>query len=155
MRYVRVIRAYHPLAGQVVKVLRQTREPGREGPRWIVQAPGRPPVSLPLSWALLVDDTTDLAPGPIETADDGPCVDVTALQNLAIMVARLRANPPLEVADHDESIASDIDPPPTGRVPACLGPTAPSTPPRADRHPGSDASQATAPQSEDGERGSR
>jgi hypothetical protein len=31
------------LAGQVVKVLRETREPGREDPRWVVQPRGRAP----------------------------------------------------------------------------------------------------------------
>lgn len=101
VRYVRVIRARHPLAGQVVKVLRQTRHAGHDEPCWVVQPPGRSPVSLPLGWAVLVDDTTDAAPGPIEPADDGPRVDVTSLRNLATMVGRLRATLSPEVADHD------------------------------------------------------
>jgi hypothetical protein len=106
-----VIRAYHPLVGQVVKVLRQTRELGREEPRWVVQPPGRPAVSLPLSWAALVDDTTDPPPCPVEPAGDGPCVDVTSLQNLATRVSRLRANPSQEVAHHEQPVASDASQP--------------------------------------------
>jgi len=73
------MRACHALAGQVVKVLRQTRHMGHDEPRWVVQPPDPhgAPVSLPLSWAVLVDDTTDPARVPIEPADDGPWVDVT------------------------------------------------------------------------------
>jgi len=73
------MRACHPVAGQVVKVLRQTRQVGHEEARWVMQPPDPrgSPVSLPLSWAVLVDDTTVPGPEPIEPADDGPWGDVT------------------------------------------------------------------------------
>lgn len=154
---MRVIRACHPLAGQVVKVLRQTREPGREEPRWVVQPPGRPPVSLPLSWAVLVDDTTDPVPCPIEPANDGPCVDVTACRNLAIMVSRLRANPSPEVVHHEQPVDSDATrlTGSTQRELALLESTPPGSPPRTDRHPGGHDPQATPTPPDDSERGPR
>ena len=150
-----MIRACHPLAGQVVKVLRQTRHAGHEEPRWVVQPPGRCAVSLPLSWAVLVDDTTNPAPGPIESAEDGPCVDVTSLRKLATMVCRLRANPSQEVAHHEQTIASDAAQPTSSRAAAPLESTAPGPSPGTDRHPGDDHPQAAPTAPECAQRGQR
>jgi hypothetical protein len=155
VRYVRVIRACHPLVGQVVKVLRQTRHVGHEEPRWVVQPPGRSAVSLPLSWAVQIDDTTDPVPCPVEPLDNGPCVDVTTLRNLATMVSRLRANPPQEVEPHEQPVASDASDPPGSQSAASLEPTAPGAPPRADRHLGGDDPQAAPTPPECAERGLR
>jgi hypothetical protein len=145
VRYVRIIRAYHPLAGQIVKVLRQTRHGAYEERRWVVEPPGQAPLSLPLSWAILVDDTTDPAPCPVEPgADESPqrLVDVTSLLNLANIVEKLRSQQPQEVKSDEQRISADPSSPdgPTKAssdgTTASLEPSAPGAPPRADGDPG-------------------
>jgi hypothetical protein len=65
----------------------------------VVELPDRTRVSLPLSWAALVDAEAPGTAKPEGTSED-PWVDVTSLLNLARMIKYIAENQPEEVECH-------------------------------------------------------
>ena len=71
VRHVLITHPHHPLAGQIVKVLRQTRHPSDPERRWIIELADGSAAGIPLSWAVPVYDTIDPPAGPVQARADG------------------------------------------------------------------------------------
>jgi hypothetical protein len=79
-----VTHPHHPLVGQVVKVVRQLGQyPSYDERQWLIELPDQSRTSLPLSWAVEVDDTTQSEVSTGELAVESTWVDVASLLNLA------------------------------------------------------------------------
>jgi hypothetical protein len=104
--FVLIIHPHHPLAGQRVRVIRQT---GPETDRqWIIELEDQTCARIPLSWAAPDDHST---PPEANSPAAGLWVDVTGLLKLARMVRGLQANESTEVTS-DGATTDD----PTGSV---------------------------------------
>ncbi len=125
-RYVRVIHPNHPLAGQLVRVVRQGGHAAHVEGQWIIELAGQTRAGIPLSWAVLVEEANESEPGTTETEPEGLWADVTALLNLVRMVRDLNAHQLEEVAS-DELCHTPSQPVGESR-PAigCAQPTSPS-----------------------------
>ncbi len=89
--------------GQLVRVNRQTKHSLDDERQWVIELPDQTCMSIPLSWAVLVEANTESE--SIETntsSSSGLLVDVTTLLNLARMVHYIAKNQSEEVT-YDET----------------------------------------------------
>ena len=102
-RYVHVIHPHHPLVGQLVRVVRQAEHPAYSERQWVIELVDQTCASIPLSWAVPVQDTQE--PGLItsETWPDGLWADAASLLKLTKMVQYLTTNQLEEVLPHEPS----------------------------------------------------
>ena len=104
----------HPLAGQVVRVVRQTGHSAYAERRWVIELDDGIRLSIPLSWAEPV--TEESAPTSVHTPQEHKqvlWVDVTTLLNLATMVRLLTTNPPEEAVCYESANDTLTNPPST------------------------------------------
>ena len=109
VRYVRVVHPHHPLAGQIVKVVRRAGHPTDGARGWVIELPDGTRARLPPAWAVAVYDTTD-APPSVPLPPDGLWADVTRLRALATLVQSLLSSLSTEVTAHDASDPSHLGP---------------------------------------------
>jgi hypothetical protein len=93
-----VVQPNHPLAGQVVKVMSQTVHPAYDERCWIIEMTDQTWAKIPLSWAVVVDDTTESGSSVVETVCDGLWVDIAGLLDLVNMVRHLTTDQTEEAA---------------------------------------------------------
>ena len=149
---MQITHPHHPLAGQRVRVVRQT---GSQADRqWVIQLPDQTCARIPLSWAVPDDPSP-----PPETNPPAPDLwaDVTGLLTLARMVRSLCVIEPTEVTS-DETTADDAsggahDSARTKHRTPALGDTAIGRAPGNNDSIGSDDGQAAAgPEQTEGRR---
>jgi hypothetical protein len=98
---VRIIHPQHPLAGQVVKVIRQASDPAGVEPNWIIEGPERRRLKVPSSWTAVVSETTPPEAGSVEPNGGGAWVDLAGLRRLADVVQYLQSQLSKEVTAHE------------------------------------------------------
>ena len=99
-RYVRVVHPNHPLAGQVVRVVRLAGHPAFPERQWVIEQADGTRVSLLHSWAVPEDNVESEKTG-LETSTERPWTDVPALLNLARMVRHVTEKEPEGVEHHE------------------------------------------------------
>jgi hypothetical protein len=88
--------------------MRQTTHPAYDERCWVVELADQTWAKIPLSWAVAVDDTTELESSVVETVSGGLWVDVAGLLDLVIMVRHLTTDQ-IEEAVSDERL-TDLTP---------------------------------------------
>jgi hypothetical protein len=112
--FVQITHPYHPLAGQRVRVVRQT---GPETARqWVIELDDQTRACIPLSWAVPDDDSS-----PPQLPPTHLWVDVTGLLKLARMVRSLCASEPTEVTPDEATSDRARDSNITHQTPPLLG----------------------------------
>jgi hypothetical protein len=98
---VRIIHPQHPLAGQVVKVIRQASDPADAEPNWIVEGPDRRRLKVPNSSTVVVSETPVPEPETLEPGEAGAWLDLAGLRQLADVVQYLQSQLSKEVAAYE------------------------------------------------------
>jgi len=144
-RYIRVIHPHHPLVGQIVRVVSQARHPTYSERQWVVELADRSRASIPLSWAVPVEETEAVIS---ESQAKGLRVDVPALLKLVKMVQYLTESRSEEVLPHEASPRSRDSPKDpqaaAGSFLSRLGTAAEQVPARAHNDAGDNSGQTTA-----------
>jgi hypothetical protein len=151
VRYVRVTHAGHPLAGQIVRTVRQAGHPAFGELQWVLELKDASRISIPLSWGEPVEDPAAAVwSSEAERLYSRPLIDANAYLNLAKMVCQLKMNQPEEGTSHESPTTAD---PTTGRPATtepeagstlCMGSTSHRTPARTDYDSGGNPDPATA-----------
>jgi len=145
---VRVTHASHPLAGQIVRAVRQAGHPAFPEPQWVLELKDASRISIPLSWAELVEEPTG-TPSTLEAErpTTGLLADAKGYLNLAKMVCHLKMNHSEEGQTHESptcSVPKTISPTadPETRSSLSMGVAPRGTPARTGHHPGRDPDPA-------------